>query len=57
MSYWQRGFDDGYAGKHEEMPTVEGEYAPINRGYMNGYRAGREKFAKELMEKIKQETV
>jgi hypothetical protein len=56
-SYWLRGFDDGYAGKHEMLPTADGAYEQSNRGYLNGYMAGRQKLNRELMAKLREDAV
>jgi hypothetical protein len=47
-SYWQIGFNDGYAGKERVYPTPDGPYELRNSGYSNGYFAGQSKrFADE----------
>jgi hypothetical protein len=43
VSYWQIGFNDGYAGNDRQWPTPDGPYELRNSGYSNGYDEGRRK--------------
>ena len=42
-SYWQRGFNDGFANLPEQLPNKGGSWDRQNSGYINGYQAGRSK--------------
>lgn len=42
-SYWQRGFNDGFMKLIESPPNKNGPDDRENRGYSNGYEAGRSK--------------
>ena len=52
-SYWLRGFNHGNAGEPFQPPTTDGEFAASNRGYANGYEAGRAAIRSSPSEQVK----
>lgn len=50
-SYWQRGFNDAIAGRHEVLPNNDGPFCPANRGYLNGYHRGWQKRVEQFTQK------
>jgi hypothetical protein len=46
-SYWQRGFNDGYAGNPPQYPNKGGALDRQNAGYSNGYDCGHSKLFSE----------
>ena len=47
-SYWQRGNDDGYAGRSMKVPNPSGgQWDRENQGYQNGWKFGRDKRERE----------
>ena len=43
ISYWQKGFDDGFAGLVQKPPATPKYFFRMREGYKNGYRCGAQK--------------